>query len=80
LRACCAQFLGISAGKYMRVRRLNLVHAALHSCDDSDANVARIAQRYGFTELGRFAVEYRTIFGERPSATLRRARSQGGQF
>jgi AraC-like DNA-binding protein len=79
-RTCCTEILGVSAGKYMRVRRLSLARAALSSCDHADADVARVAQRYGFTELGRFAVEYRTIFGEKPSATLRRARSQGGEF
>ena len=75
LRGCCTEILGVSAAKYMRVRRLNFARAALNSCNHADTNVASIAQRYGFTELGRFAVEYRTIFGERPSATLRRAQS-----
>jgi AraC-like DNA-binding protein len=79
LRACCAEFLGISAGKYMRVQRINLVRVALNS-SDGNASVASIARRYGFTELGRFAVDYRTIFGERPSATLRRARSHDSSF
>jgi hypothetical protein len=38
--------------------------------------VAEHARRHGFTELGRFAVVYRTVFGESPSTTLRRVRDQ----
>jgi AraC-like DNA-binding protein len=78
LRTCSAKILGVSAGQYMHVRRLHLARAELRGCDPPNPSVANVARRYGFTELGRFAVEYRTIFGERPSTTLRRARSQGG--
>jgi AraC-like DNA-binding protein len=78
LRACSAKILGVSAGQYMHVRRLHLARAELRSCDPLSASVASVARHNGFTELGRFAVEYRTIFGERPSTTLRRARSQRG--
>jgi AraC family ethanolamine operon transcriptional activator len=35
--------------------------------------VTKIATRLGFRELGRFSVEYREMFGESPSATLRQA-------
>jgi AraC-like DNA-binding protein len=72
LRICCAEFLGVSPGRYLRLRRLNMVRAALRGADPATARVAEIAQRFQFSELRRFAAAYRAIFGETPSATLRR--------
>jgi AraC-like DNA-binding protein len=72
LRICCAEFLGTSPGRYRRLRRLSMVRAALQRADPAMASVAEIAQRYQFTELGRFAAAYHAMFGETPSATLRR--------
>jgi transcriptional regulator GlxA family with amidase domain len=39
-----------------------------------------IATEFGFCELGRFAVKYREIFSEMPSATLRGAASRDRIF
>jgi AraC-like DNA-binding protein len=70
LRKCCEAFLGMSPGRYARLRRLNLARAALRRAVPTTASVGAIARQYEFTELGRFAVAYRTIFGETPSTTL----------
>jgi AraC-like DNA-binding protein len=37
------------------------------------ATVSDVAARWGFYQFGRFAAQYRQLFGETPSATLRRA-------
>ena len=71
LRVVCAEFLGMGPSRYARLRRLNMVRAALRQADPATACVAELATRYGFSQLGRFAVEYRTVFGESPSVTLR---------
>ncbi len=70
LRQCSAEFLRMSPSRYMRLRRLNLVRAALRRADPAVATVAGTARGYGFSELGRFAGVYRSVFGESPSTTL----------
>jgi AraC-like DNA-binding protein len=72
LRECCAQLLGMSPARYARLRRLNLVRSVLLRANPKADNVATVAKKYGFSELGRFAAAYRAAFGEAPSATLRR--------
>ena len=71
LQSCCAEFLGMSPGQYARLRRLHLVRRALRCADPGAATVSAIAKQYGFPDPGRFAVGYRTAFGESPSSTLR---------
>ena len=73
LRLACQQQLGVSPGRYMMLRRMRSARLALQKADPDVTRVTDIATEHGFWELGRFAVEYRHIFGETPSATLRRA-------
>jgi AraC-like DNA-binding protein len=74
LRACCTEFLGMSPTRYQLLRRLNLARSALRRADPETTSVAEIARNHQFLELGRFAVAYRTLFGEMPSFTLRSPR------
>jgi len=72
LRMCCAEVLGVSPARYLLLRRLNRARAALRRADPSTATVAEVARNNQFLEFGRFAVTYRSIFGESPSTTLQR--------
>jgi AraC-like DNA-binding protein len=72
LRRCCLEFLGMNPNRYHRLQRLNALRAALRRVDTPTATVGELAGLHGFSELGRFAAIYRTVFGETPSATLRR--------
>jgi AraC-like DNA-binding protein len=63
----------LSPTKYLRLRRMQLVRRALWREEPDTTTVSEVVQRYGygFHELGRFAANYRAVFGELPSATLR---------
>ena len=71
LRLACVRHLGTSPKQYLLQRQMRLVRCALQQGNCETTSVTRIATQYGFFELGRFAVNYRKMFGESPSATLR---------
>ena len=71
LRQLCAQHLGMSPTSYDRLRRMSLVRRALRRADPGSDSVSAVARHNGFRDLGRFAVNYRAVFGETPSTTLR---------
>ena len=58
--------------RYLRERRMREAREALLHAK-SPTTVTSIATEFGFVELGRFSVEYRSTFGECPSETLRRS-------
>jgi len=66
--------LGITPHKYLHWQRLNLVRRELTNTGPGTSSVTGIAERWGYSELGRFAVEYKRLFGESPSTSLNAAR------
>ncbi|KGJ89631.1 helix-turn-helix domain-containing protein [Colwellia psychrerythraea] len=67
------EYLGVTPIRYLRLLRLNGVRRDLliNQCDSN--KVVDVALNWGFIELGRFASEYRQLFQELPSTTLRKA-------
>jgi AraC family ethanolamine operon transcriptional activator len=63
--------LGISPADYRRRRAMQQVNRELRSSNAATSTVAEIARRQGFKSLGRFAGDYRAVYGESPSDTLR---------
>ena len=61
-------------------RALRLAKARNHFLKTKrQITVAEVARKYGFSELGRFSVQYREMYGENPSATLRRREKLRGR-
>lgn len=73
LRACCKEDLRMGPNRYVRLQRMQQAHRALRSGTPGTASVSEVARRYGFRDPGRFATNYRALYGELPSATLRRS-------
>jgi AraC-like DNA-binding protein len=72
LREFCKKHLGISPSHYRRLRGMQLAHRTLRDANPGTASISAVASRYGFRDPGRFAVNYRALYGETPSATSRR--------
>jgi AraC-like DNA-binding protein len=66
--------LGMSPMTYLRVVRLRSAHRDLRSADPAHTTVARIAHRWGFTHLGRFAAAHQRMYGQTPLQALHAAR------
>jgi AraC-like DNA-binding protein len=71
LRRCCEEHLRMSPMQYLWLRRMNLVRRELQQ-QNLRTTVTTTAMNFGFWHLGRFADEYRSLFGESPSSTLAR--------
>ncbi|RIK99764.1 MAG: hypothetical protein DCC71_19845 [Proteobacteria bacterium] len=74
LRNAFQDFFGLSPIRYLHLRRMELARREIHDADPACARVTDIAQRFGFTNLGRFACEFRQLYGTSPSQMLRDAR------
>ena len=73
LRRAYQMVHGIPPRQYLRMLKLSRARQALMSARSQSVTVTKIATRLGFRELGRFSVEYKKMFEESPSATLRQA-------
>ena len=62
---------GVTRMKWFRSMKLNGIRSELQQSRGTGERISDIAMRWGFLHLGRFAEEYRQLFGERPRDTLR---------
>lgn len=66
------EVLGVGPHAYIRAVSLNGVRSHLKNSASPYGSVQDAAAAYGFWHMSQFAVDYRQLFGERPSDTLKR--------
>jgi AraC family ethanolamine operon transcriptional activator len=72
LRSIFKEMFGVGPNRYLHIRRLHLVRVALSMANPDTDSVSQIALRFGFSDNGRMASDYHSLFGEYPSQTLMR--------
>ena len=71
LRHAFCDVTGLSPLDYLKILRLNRVNRTLREADPAELLVKQAAYSNGFTHLGQFSRDYKQLFGESPSQTLR---------
>lgn len=74
LRLVCRETLGLGPARYLKLRQLRLARRWLRDRRHPSQTVTELLSGLGIWQFGRFAGEYRAIYGELPSQTFRRAR------
>lgn len=72
---CFQEVLGMSPARYFKVARLNAARRELSRSHPTESTVYDVAARWGFWHFGHFSTDYKQLFSELPSDTLRRHRS-----
>ncbi len=62
---------GVSPMAYIKIQRLNGVRRTLKNADPKTTTVMQVAYQWGFWSAGHFTRDYKEMFGELPSETLR---------
>ena len=77
LRAAFHGNYGLSPQEYLRIQRLDQARRLLRMSAQDQTTVTQIAFGLGFWDLGRFSGAYGSLYGERPSETLRKSVPKG---
>ena len=71
LRNIFNEYFGVGPMRLLKVRQLHEIRAALLRAEPPYETVSKIAARHGVWDFSLFARNYKALFGEAPSRTLR---------
>lgn len=71
IRSGFKNLFGFSLKKYLQQYRLGKIHNELLKTDPNAATVENIAYDNGYSHMGRFTCQYKTMYGETPYTTLK---------
>ena len=72
IRSSFNRLFGFSPKQYLKQYRLGKTHFALIRSNPTSTTVGEVAYDNGFTHMGRFNDQYKTMFGETPYTTLKK--------
>ena len=67
------KYFGVAPYSYLKLHRLHLIRSQLKKGNPSTLNITYLAMENGFMQMGYFGSEYKKLFNETPSETLRRS-------
>lgn len=74
------QFYDTTPIGFIKSQRLTRTRTALVRAGAQPTSISTTARRLGFTHMGQYAQDYRSLFGESPTMTLRRAQGRDEQL
>jgi AraC family transcriptional regulator, ethanolamine operon transcriptional activator len=75
LRNVFQEYFGVGPIRFLKLRQLREIHAALARADPAHETVTQLAGRFGIWDFSLFARNYKRLYGESPSETLRKPRA-----
>jgi AraC family ethanolamine operon transcriptional activator len=76
LRNIFQEYFGVGPMRLLKVRQLREIRSALLKANPLTDTVTKVAARFGVWDFSLFARNYRALYAEAPSQTLRRPRER----
>lgn len=72
LRNIFQEYFGVGPMRMLKVNQLCDIHAALMAAEPGETTIAKVVTRFGVWDFSSFARNYKMLYGETASETLRR--------